>query len=272
MIDLLYQLLEKIGYTHPIHPPLTHLPMGLVIGLFIFALLAVLFRHTMLPQLAYNRFVLLAIVFSFPTILLGYTDWQYFYEGSWSFPIKLKFALSGVLLILFYIALISGRKAKAETRSTLTIYTLCFLTVTILGYFGGQLAIEGEWRPQAATVRFLSGEKLFAVNCNDCHPGGRDIQNTSQLTNFNTFLAYLHNPRGAMPSFPPEKISEKQAKKLYGYLIKLQEKKRENSRPFTQSLSHSFSSLVQRSLGTVPNRKLAHSVTHNIANRIATRS
>lgn len=226
MIDLLYQLLEEIGYTHPIHPPLTHIPMGLVIGVFIFALVAVLFRCTILPQLAYNRIILLALIFFFPTILLGYMDWQYFYDGAWSFPIKIKLAMSGVLLILLFIALVTGCKAKAETRSTLTIYSLCFLTVAILGYFGGQLIIEGEGKPLAATVRFLSGEKLFAVNCNDCHRGGSDFLNNPQLTNFNTFLAYLRNPRGAMPSFPPEKISERQAKKVYRYLTKLREKQK----------------------------------------------
>jgi hypothetical protein len=26
MIELIYQVLEKIGYAHPIHPPLTHIP------------------------------------------------------------------------------------------------------------------------------------------------------------------------------------------------------------------------------------------------------
>jgi uncharacterized membrane protein len=226
MIDFFYQLLEKMGYSHPIHPPLTHVPMGLVIGVFIFVWVAILFRRTMLPQLAYNRIVLLALLFSFPTILLGYADWQYFYEGAWSFPIKVKLALSGVLLILLFIALISGRKAEAENRSTLTIYTLCFLTVAILGYFGGQLTIEGEGRPQAATVRFLSGEKLFALNCNDCHPGGRDILNSPRLTDFSTFLAYLRNPQGTMPPFSPEKISNKQAKKVYLYIEKLREKQK----------------------------------------------
>jgi len=226
MIGLLYQLLEEIGYTHPIHPPLTHVPIGLVIGVFIFALVAVLFRHTMLPQLAYNRFVLLALIFSIPTILLGYMDWQYFYEGEWSFPIKVKLALSGVLLVLLFIAFISGRKAKAETRGTLMIYTLCFLTVAILGYFGGQLIIEREGRPQAATTRFLSGEKLFALNCSDCHPKGGDILKAPQLTDLNTFLAYLRNPKGTMPPFPPEKISDKQAEKVYRYIEKLREKQK----------------------------------------------
>jgi mono/diheme cytochrome c family protein len=226
MIDQLYQLLEKMGYTHPIHPPLTHVPMGLVIGVFIFAWVAILFRRVILPQFAYNRILLLVLIFVFPTILFGYTDWQYFYEGTWSLPIKIKLALSGVLLILLCIALVTGRKAKAETRGTLAIYTLCFLTVSTLGYFGGQLAIEGEGKPQAATTKFLSGEKLFALNCSDCHPGGSDILKAPQLTDFNAFLAYLRNPQGEMPPFPPEKISDKQAKKVYQYIEKLREEQK----------------------------------------------
>ena len=144
MIEFLYQALEKIGYVHPIHPPLTHIPMGLVFGAFIFALIALLFRRTILPQLAYNRIILLALVLSFPTILFGHTDWQHFYEGAWLSPIKVKLALSGILVILLFIALMVGRKAKTETKGLLIIYTLCFLTVIVIGYFGGQLVFEGE--------------------------------------------------------------------------------------------------------------------------------
>ena len=73
MIEFLYETLEKIGYVHPIHPPLTHIPVGLIFGAFIFALIALLFRRPILPQLGYNRIILLALVLSFPTILFGYT-------------------------------------------------------------------------------------------------------------------------------------------------------------------------------------------------------
>ena len=226
MIDSFYQFLEKMGYDHPLHPPLTHIPMGLVIGVFIFVWLAMLFRRSMLPQMAYNRIILLAFIFSFPTILLGYTDWQYFYEGAWSFPIKIKLALSGVLLILLSIALVSGLKAKGESIGALTIYTLCFLTVAILGFFGGQLSMEGEERPLTVPIRFLSGEKLFAADCNECHPGAGDIMNAPQMADFSSFLAYLRNPQGVMPPFPPEKLSQKQAMKVYQYITKLAEKQK----------------------------------------------
>ena len=224
MIELLYQALEKIGYIHPIHPPLTHIPMGLVFGAFIFALIALLFRRTILPQLAYNRIILLALVLSFPTALFGYTDWQHFYEGDWLFPIKMKIALSGILIILLFVALIVGRKAKTETKGTLAIYTLCFLTVIVLGYFGGQLVFEGEGRPLTVPMRFMAGEKLFATNCNECHAGGGDILNAPQLAEFKTFLSLLRHPPEDMPPFSPEKISDTQALKLYQYITKVLEK------------------------------------------------
>jgi len=224
MIEFLYETLERIGYVHPIHPPLTHIPMGLVIGAFIFALIAILFRRTALPQLAYNRIILLALILSLPTILFGYTDWQHFYEGAWLFPIKMKLALSGVFIVLLCIAFIVGRKAKTETKGTLAIYTLCFLIVIVLGYFGGQLVFEGEGRPLTVPMRFMAGEKLFATNCNDCHPHGEDILNAPQLSDFNNFCAYVRNPKGDMPPFPPEKISDTQAKKLYQYITKVLEK------------------------------------------------
>ena len=53
MIDFIFQALAKMGYTHPAHPPITHLPVGLVAAAFIFAFVALLFRRTILPSLSY---------------------------------------------------------------------------------------------------------------------------------------------------------------------------------------------------------------------------
>jgi len=224
MIEFLYVVLEKIGYVHPIHPPLTHIPMGLIFGAFIFALIALLLRRPIMPQLAYNRIILLALIFLFPTALFGYTDWKHFYEGAWLSPIKIKLVLTGLLIVFLFVALMVGRKAKAETKGTLAIYTLCFLIVIVLGYFGGQLVFEGEGRPLTVPMRFMAGEKLFATHCNDCHPHGEDIFNAPQLSDYNNFRAYLRNPKGDMPAFPPEKISDAQAMKLYQYITKVLEK------------------------------------------------
>ena len=218
MIESIYKLLDKVGYAHPLHPPWTHIPMGLVIGVFVFILVAWVFQRPVLPVVAYRRIILLAFVFTFPTMLFGYTDWQHFYEGAWLFPIKVKLALSGVLLILLCAAFIHTRHIESETKGTLVIYTLCFLTVAALGYYGGQLTLEGEAPSQAVPVRFLAGEKLFMANCDDCHPGGEGIINTQPLTTFNTFRAFLRTPAEGMPPFSPEELPDQQVMHLYRYI------------------------------------------------------
>jgi hypothetical protein len=42
MIEFIYQFLAKFGYTHPLHPVLTHIPIGMVMGAFLFLLIAYL--------------------------------------------------------------------------------------------------------------------------------------------------------------------------------------------------------------------------------------
>jgi uncharacterized membrane protein len=232
MIDLFYQLLEKIGYDHPIHPPLTHIPMGLIIGVFLFALAAVVFRRALLPPLAYRRLLLLALISAVPTILFGYMDWQHFYDGAWQFPIKMKLILSCLLLILLVITLLSGRRDEKESKKGLSLYALCFLTVTGLGYFGGQLIFEGEGRPENVPIRFLAGERLFAKNCSECHPHGANILSSPHLTSVDTFLSFIRDPKGpkgspiGMPPFPPEKISDQNGIKLYRYVLQVSNQKR----------------------------------------------
>ena len=52
MIEFIYQTLTKLGYSHPLHPTLTHVPIGLVMGAFLFVLVALIFRRTNLAQSA----------------------------------------------------------------------------------------------------------------------------------------------------------------------------------------------------------------------------
>ena len=67
MIESIYQMLAKIGYTHPLHPPATHLPAGLIIGGFVFALIAWIFNRKNMAQTARHCFIL-AFVMALPTI------------------------------------------------------------------------------------------------------------------------------------------------------------------------------------------------------------
>ena len=54
MIEFIYQTVTKFGYTHPLHPTLTHLPIGMVMGAFLFVLVAFIFSRTNLAQTARN--------------------------------------------------------------------------------------------------------------------------------------------------------------------------------------------------------------------------
>lgn len=224
MIDLIYEVLEKIGYPKPLHPSMTHVSVGLVAAVFILALIAVLFRRQMLSSSAYCRLLILSLIFALVAIFTGFTDWQHFYGGASLFPIQIKLALSGTLLVFLLLGLFYGFRSEGESRKSMLIYAICFLSVTGLGYFGGDLI----WGEKVATSseavgRFRPGEKLFSRHCNVCHPGATDIVASPRFEDFGGFLTVLRNPEKAgfpeMPTFPPDEISGDEAMALYHYLI-----------------------------------------------------
>ncbi len=169
MIESIYQLLAKIGYTHPLHPPATHLPAGLIIGGFLFALVAWIFNRKNLAQSA-RHCMILALIMAVPTILLGLMDWQHRFGGAYLFEIKMKLVLAGILIFLLLVAVVYGALAGGFTKTVMAIYTLCLLTVIGLGYFGGEL-VYGTRQPATAKASGLAamGEQLFKQNCSACH-------------------------------------------------------------------------------------------------------
>ena len=169
MIESIYQLLARIGYTHPLHPPATHLPAGLIIGGFCFAVVAWIFNRKNVAQSARHCFIL-ALIMAIPTILLGLMDWQQRFGGAYLFEIKVKLVLAGILLFLLLLAVVYSALTGGFTKTVLAIYTLCLLTVIGLGYFGGEL-VYGTREPAAAQTKGLAaaGEQLFKQNCSACH-------------------------------------------------------------------------------------------------------
>ena len=164
------------------------------------------------PQLHYLR-----IISAVPTALTGYMDWQYFFAGGWLFYFKVKPILAFVLLILLSLGVIVSRKAEARFLATLTIYTLCFLTVVGLGYYGGQV-VYGSWTPKFPE-RLRVGARLFRGNCSGCHPHGGNLvapnlplshaRNWRKLTPFRLLCATpprLMAPRASCPVFRRRKF------------------------------------------------------------------
>ena len=229
-MEFLYQFLQKYEYGLPLHPPLTHMPTGLIVGAFTFLLLALILRRGTFLKPAYYC-IALALIFFFPAVFLGFTDWWHFYAGVWTFPIKMKIVLSGVLLIFLSTAVIIEIKNIGGSMSRFIIYFCCLVTVVGVGHFGGQMVFGQNSTTLATDLR--NGEKLYTANCGGCHPNGGNVINSAlpvvgspQLKSQNTFIQFNRNPlmpdgsKGVMPAFPKEKISDQEMKQVYQYITK----------------------------------------------------
>ena len=235
MFDSVYRFLNSMGYPHPIHPTEVHMPIGLVVGALIFAVLALVFHREKL-RFTPRQCIILAFIWIFPTILFGVMDWQHFYGGAWLFAIKVKLILAPLLMIFLLLAIILGHKYGATSMAVLPVYFLCFCVVVILGYFGGQIVYE-ERPPSVSSEQFKIGENIYRTNCRSCHPRGGNIlkpnlpiNGAPVLKDFQKFSFFVQNPgmpdgsRGIMPPFPLAKISEEEMKNLYEYIVNVLER------------------------------------------------
>jgi uncharacterized membrane protein len=232
MIEAIYKTLNGLGYTHPLHPTLTHVVMGLVIGGFVFALVAWVFNRPALNQSG-GHCMALALIFLFPTAALGYADWQHFYGGAWLFPIEIKLVLAVVLLVFLILALWGHRGAKTVSGKTIVVYGLGLLTVVIMGYFGGEL-VWGKKTPAEPVGENLvqQGAAIFEQNCSACHfsdrretkvgPGLKDILKGGELPSsgrpatVESVRQQLITPFKTMPSFAG--LSEEKVTALIAFL------------------------------------------------------
>ncbi len=143
MIDGIYQLLAKVGFTDPLHAPITHIPIGLVIGAFCFFYVAVIFSRKNL-YLTARHVSILAFIFVFPTILFGVMDWLHFFKGALIPPIKMKMILASCVLVLLAAGIILGSELRVRSAPMMVIYALAVVCVVGLGWFGARL-VYGNW-------------------------------------------------------------------------------------------------------------------------------
>lgn len=138
MTAFIYAILNKIGYTHPLHPALVHFPIGMAMGASAFMLLVIFLKKSELAPAAYYSHVF-GLVTLVPTMLVGYMDWQHFYNGD---PIPLiiaKIVLGFILMALFVAAILLGRKGVNDHRKYLIISICCFIVTILIGFCGGEL-------------------------------------------------------------------------------------------------------------------------------------
>jgi uncharacterized membrane protein len=232
MINTIYQLLEKIGYFHPLHPAITHLSVGLVMGGFVFGLGAMLFRRQNLFQTGQHCMVL-ALIALLPTMALGVMDWQYRFAGAWLFPIQMKLALAFLLLILLVAAVKIGRKTGPVSAKIFVLYGLCVVVVIGLGYYGGEL-VYGQKAAGINVKESLAkeGVAIFNQNCAACHftdkaatrvgPGLKDLYRRDRMSVGGWRISdanvrrQLKTPFKDMPPF--DTFSDRETEALIEYL------------------------------------------------------
>jgi uncharacterized membrane protein len=231
MIAAFYAFLKSLGFPHPVHPTVAHMPIGLVTGSLVFGFVALLLRRPIVGRTA-RHCLILAWLFWFPAVVLGLMDWQHFYAGALIYPIKMKLILAGILFILLSIGILISRNPDTGIRGPLVIYILSFFCVVGLGWYGGNMVFGGRTIP--APKEYKVGMEIFDANCSGCHPHGGNIiapnltlSGAPELANFHDLLTYIRHPlmpdgsTGDMPAFPEKKISDQEAKQVYQYLVKV---------------------------------------------------
>lgn len=222
MIDAFYNLMNHLGYHHPVHPAGVHMPIGLIVGAFIFAVVALIFRRRRL-DLTPRYCIILAFIWVFPTMVLGIIDWRHFYAGAWITPIKVKLTVTPILIVLLALGIYLGKKYGAAAIQLVPVYLLCLCAVTVLGYFGGQLTFGG--RTIQAPPQYQAGQQIYAVSCTACHPGGgnalqpdKPIVRSPLLASRQMFEFWLRHPAAPMPAFPETALSPDKVQALYDYV------------------------------------------------------
>lgn len=138
MTETIFAFLNSVGFAHPLHPALTHIPMGMVMGAVVFRMASFLPKMKPLAKTGYHC-VILGLLGIPPTVFTGYLDWQHTYGGQWEFLIILKMILAGILTItLAAIALKDDPQDPKFNKFTL-LYILIVVVAVGLGFSGGEL-------------------------------------------------------------------------------------------------------------------------------------
>ena len=229
MSELIYTLLEKLGYDHPLHPVLVHLPIGLILGAFALALGGRLWRKQALNQSAYHALVI-ASLFSLVAIFMGFMDWQRYFHGMPMPSILAKMLLSLIFVTVTGVGIWWGQRRGTGSGWLLAVYATGSVCVMALGYLGGDLTFSGRTPPVLAGT--VAGRQLYEAYCSSCHADGgnllvpgKPLRAAAQIASLEDFRGYLRDPSGRqgnasglMPAFTAEQLSDKDVAVLFGYI------------------------------------------------------
>ncbi len=138
MTEAIFEFLNSIGFTHPLHPAMTHIPMGMVMGAVTFRLVSLIPKFKYLAKTGYHCviFGLLGIV---PTVLTGVLDWQHTFGGEWEFLVILKMILAAALTIILVTIIVKDDPEQPKIDNNTLLYLITVLVAIGLGYSGGEL-------------------------------------------------------------------------------------------------------------------------------------
>jgi uncharacterized membrane protein len=138
MTETIFTFLNSVGFAHPLHPALTHIPMGMVMGAVVFRMASFLPRMKYLAKTGYHC-VILGLLGIPPTVFAGYLDWQHTYGGQWEFLIILKMILAGILTITLAAIAIKDDPQDPKFNKLTLLYILIVIVAGGLGFSGGEL-------------------------------------------------------------------------------------------------------------------------------------
>ncbi|OGR78164.1 MAG: hypothetical protein A2X32_02045 [Elusimicrobia bacterium GWC2_64_44] len=136
MIEFVYSTLASLGYTHPLHPASTHLPMGLVLGAFLFQLASLKWED--LAKTVYYCLIL-ALVTAPIAAVSGLLDWQHRLHGKLNGLIAAKLGLTALLMAVLGFIIYKYRAGALTWRAMTAWCALAALLAAALGLIGGEL-------------------------------------------------------------------------------------------------------------------------------------
>ncbi|MCG6929850.1 MAG: hypothetical protein LJE64_04775 [Desulfofustis sp.] len=141
MIESLYNFLGLLGFHHPLHPIVVHVPMGMVVGSVAFSLADLKWPEKNFAQTAYHC-ILFALIAVIPVYIAGLLDWQQWFGGDINKWIIIKLILGVVLTVMLFIT-VRQKQSGAPQKKMMLFYLVNLAICGGLGFSGGELLFGG---------------------------------------------------------------------------------------------------------------------------------